>query len=139
MSCEVAHELLGPRDGPPVILSCSLGTDCSMWDTQIPALSHRNRVVRYDLRGHGSSPAPVGPYAISDLGGDLLALMDRLEIERASLCGVSIGAMTSIWVAAHAPERVHRLVLCCTSARGRWRPLRLRSDVGSRTAARSTI
>src|SRR5262249_22934981 len=73
----------------------------------------------YDLRGHGSSQAPPGPYAIADLGEDLLALMDRLEIERAALCGVSIGAMTSIWVAAHAPERVRPLVLCCTAARFR--------------------
>jgi 3-oxoadipate enol-lactonase len=117
VSVEVAHELVGPMDGPPVILSCSLGTDRSMWDPQTPALAARNRVVRYDLRGHGQSAAPPGPYAISDLGEDLLALMDRLEIERASLCGVSIGAMTSIWVAANAPERVQRLVLCCTSAR----------------------
>ncbi|MGZ4231165.1 MAG: 3-oxoadipate enol-lactonase [Solirubrobacteraceae bacterium] len=117
MSCEVAHELVGPRDGPPVILSCSLGTDRSMWDPQTPALAGRHLVIRYDLRGHGQSPAPPGPYAISDLGEDLLALMDRLEIGRASLCGLSIGAMTSIWVAAHAPERVDRLVLCCTSAR----------------------
>jgi 3-oxoadipate enol-lactonase len=117
MSVEVAHELLGPMDDPPVILSCSLGTDRSMWDPQTPALAGRHLVVRYDLRGHGQSPAPPGPYAISDLGEDLLALMDRLEIERASLCGVSIGAMTSIWVAANAPERVQRLVLCCTSAR----------------------
>jgi 3-oxoadipate enol-lactonase len=117
MSVEVAHELLGPMDDPPVILSCSLGTDRSMWDPQTPALAGTHMVVRYDLRGHGQSPAPPGPYAISDLGEDLLALMDRLEIERASLCGVSIGAMTSIWAAANAPERVHRLVLCCTSAR----------------------
>ncbi len=117
MSVEVAHELLGPMDGAPVILSCSLGTDRSMWDPQTPALAGRHLVVRYDLRGHGRSPAPPGPYAISDLGEDLLALMDRLEIERASLCGVSIGAMTSIWAAALAPERVQRLVLCCTSAR----------------------
>jgi 3-oxoadipate enol-lactonase len=117
MSVEVAHELLGPMDAPPVILSCSLGTDRSMWDPQTPALAGMHLVVRYDLRGHGQSPAPPGPYAISDLGADLLALMDRLEIERASLCGVSIGAMTSIWMAANAPERVHRVVLCCTSAR----------------------
>ena len=117
MSVEVAHELLGPMDDPPVILSCSLGTDRSMWDPQTPALAGRHLVVRYDLRGHGQSPAPPGPYAISDLGEDLLALMDRLDIERASLCGVSIGAMTSIWVAANAPERVQSLVLCCTSAR----------------------
>ena len=79
MSVELAHELLGPPDGPPVILSCSLGTDRSMWDPQTAALAGRNLVVRYDLRGHGRSPAPAGPYAISDLGEDLLALMDRLE------------------------------------------------------------
>jgi 3-oxoadipate enol-lactonase len=74
------------------------------------------RVLRYDLRGHGASPAPDGPYSIGDLGADLVALLDRLEIERASLCGVSIGGMTSIWVAAHAPERVERLAVCCSSA-----------------------
>lgn len=117
MSCEVSHDLLGPPDASPVVLSCSLGTDRSMWDRQVPALSERHRVVRYDLRGHGASPAPPGPYEIADLGGDLLALLDRLEIERATLCGVSIGAMTSLWVAAHAPERVDRVVLCCTSSK----------------------
>jgi 3-oxoadipate enol-lactonase len=117
MSCEVSHDLLGPEQAPVVVLSCSLGTDRTMWDPQLPALAERFRVLRYDLRGHGSSPAPAGPYAISDLGEDLLALLDRLEIEQATLCGVSIGAMTSIWVAARAPQRVKRLVLCCTSAR----------------------
>jgi 3-oxoadipate enol-lactonase len=54
---------------------------------------------------------------MDDLGSDLLALLDRLGIERASLCGLSIGGMISMWVAAHAPERVERLVLCSTSAR----------------------
>jgi 3-oxoadipate enol-lactonase len=117
MSCEVSHDVLGPPDAPWIVLSCSLGTDRSMWDPQVPAMCERHRVLRYDLRGHGASPAPVGPYEIADLGGDLLALLDRLEIERATLCGVSIGAMTSIWVAAHAPERVERLVVCCTSSR----------------------
>jgi 3-oxoadipate enol-lactonase len=112
----VAHELSGPPGTPLVALSCSLGTDRSMWDPQARRLSDRMQVLRYDLRGHGASPAPDGPYAIADLGGDLLELLDRLEIERASLCGVSIGGMLSMWVAAHAPERVERLVLCCTSA-----------------------
>ena len=118
MSCEVAHELLGPTDGPPVILSCSLGTDRSMWDPQTPALAESHLVVRYDLRGHGQSPAPPGPYAISDLGEDLLALMDRLEIERASLCGVSIGGDDEHLGRPHTrPSASQRLVLCCTSAR----------------------
>jgi 3-oxoadipate enol-lactonase len=117
MSVEVSYDLLGLEQAPVVVLSCSLGTDRTMWDPQVPALAQGFRVLRYDLRGHGSSPAPAGPYAIADLGEDLLALLDRLEIERATLCGVSIGAMTSIWVGARAPERVERLVLCCTSAR----------------------
>jgi 3-oxoadipate enol-lactonase len=74
-------------------------------------------VLRYDPRGHGRSPAPRGPYSIADLGGDLIALLDRLDIERAALCGISIGAMTAIWAAAQRPERVETLILCCTSAR----------------------
>lgn len=116
MACEVHHLVSGPADAPAVILSGSLGTDLAMWDPQLPALNERYRVVRYDLRGHGRSPVPPGPYEIAELGADLLALLDRLELEHASLCGVSIGAMISIWVAAHAPERVDRLVACCTSA-----------------------
>src|SRR5581483_9610897 len=70
-----------------------------------------------DVRGHGASPVPPGPYSIAELGGDLLALLDHLAVERAALVGLSIGAMISIWAAAHAPERVERLVACCTTAR----------------------
>jgi 3-oxoadipate enol-lactonase len=87
-----------------------------MWDRQVPALAARRRLVRFDHRGHGHSPAPPGPYSIDDLGGDVLALLDRLEIPRASYCGLSLGGMIGIWLAAHAPERIERLVLICTAA-----------------------
>ena len=116
MPARLNHRLEGPPDGPPLILTGSLGTELSMWDPQMPPLAERFRVLRYDLRGHGASEVPPGPYSFSDLGHDLLALMDELEIERASLCGLSIGGMISMWLAAHAPERVERLVLFCTSA-----------------------
>jgi 3-oxoadipate enol-lactonase len=116
VAAEVHHELSGPDDAPVVVLSCSLGTDLSMWDPQARRLSERLRVLRYDLRGHGRSPVPPGPYSVADLGRDLVALLDRLDISRASLCGVSIGGMTSMWVAATAPDRVERLVVCCSSA-----------------------
>ncbi len=116
-ACEVHYRLSGPEGAPAVVLSQSLGTDLSLWAQQAVALSERYRVVRYDLRGHGRSPIPPGPYTIADLGDDLVALLDRLEIERAALCGISIGAMTSIEVAARRPDRVGSLVLCCTSAR----------------------
>jgi 3-oxoadipate enol-lactonase len=114
---DVHHTIEGPPDAPIVILAHALGTSTEMWDPQLPALAQTFRVVRYDHRGHGRSPVPAGPYTIADLGGDLVRLMDRLRIERASLCGLSLGAMTVLWVAAHAPERVDRLVACATLAR----------------------
>ena len=116
MSVEVHHRFDGPEDAPALVLSNSLGTTGGMWDAQVPALAERFRVLRYDTRGHGASPAPPGPYSLDDLGGEVLALLDRLGLERVSFCGVSIGGMTGMWLAARAPERVERLALCCTSA-----------------------
>jgi 3-oxoadipate enol-lactonase len=113
---ELRYELGGREGAPAVIFTGSLGTDLTMWQPQSDRLGERFRTLRYDLRGHGGSEVPPGPYSMPDLGSDLLSLLDRLEIERASLCGLSIGGMISMWVAAHAPERVERLVLCCTSA-----------------------
>lgn len=113
---EVHHTDSGLRGAPVVVLSNSLGATLAMWDRQVPALADRYRVVRYDLRGHGQSPAPAGPSTIEDLGSDLLGLLDRLELERAALVGVSLGGMVSLWVAASAPERVSSLVPSFTSA-----------------------
>ncbi len=108
------HEQTGPADAPVLLMGGSLGTNLAMWDPQLPALAGR-RVIRFDHRGHGRSPAPLGPYSIADLGADVLALMDRLGIERADYCGLSIGGMTGQWLAINAPERIARLVLICTS------------------------
>jgi 3-oxoadipate enol-lactonase len=113
---EVHHEVAGPPDAPAVVLSNSLGTALEMWDPQLSALAERYRVVRYDMRGHGRSPVPDGPSRIEDIGADLVGLLDRLEIERAALAGVSIGGMVSLWTAANAPERVASLVPCFTAA-----------------------
>jgi 3-oxoadipate enol-lactonase len=114
---EVRHEFRGKRGSPALVFTGSLGTDLTMWEPQSDRLKPRFCTVRYDIRGHAASPVPPGPYSMADLGGDLIALLDRLGIERASLCGLSIGGMISMWVAAHAPGRVERVVLCCTSAR----------------------
>ena len=114
---DLHHLFEGPEDAPVLVLSNSLGTTLRMWDEQAPALSERFRLLRYDHRGHGGSPVPLGPYDIEDLGRDDLVLLDRLEVERFSFCGLSIGGMVGMWLAGEAPERVERLVLCCTSAR----------------------
>ncbi|WP_216215967.1 3-oxoadipate enol-lactonase [Amycolatopsis aidingensis] len=114
----VHHRAEGPPQGEVVVLSGSLGSDLRMWEPQVqPLVAAGYRVVRYDHRGHGGSPVPPGPYSIADLGGDLLALLDRIGAERAHLAGISLGGMTGMWLAAHAPARVSSLVLCCTSAR----------------------
>lgn len=114
MSIEVNHVVEG--EGRPLVLLNSLGTSLGMWDDQAGPLAERLRLIRYDQRGHGESPVPNGPYSLADLGGDLIALLDRLQIERASLCGLSLGGMAAMWVASEVPDRIDRLVLCCTSA-----------------------
>ena len=105
----------GPADAPVLVLAGSLGSTVDMWRPQLPALPGF-RVVRVDLRGHGGSPAPEGPYRVADLAGDALALLDRLGLDRVDWCGLSLGAMVGMHLASEAPERIGRLALCCTSA-----------------------
>src|SRR3954453_15046746 len=114
---EVDSTVTGPEDAPVVVLSNSLGATRAMWDPQVPALAERFRVVTYDTRGHGTSPAPAGPYALDDLVDDLLALLDRVGAERAHVAGLSLGGMVGMRLAAREPHRVHRLALLCTSAK----------------------
>jgi 3-oxoadipate enol-lactonase len=114
---EVAYTVDGADGAPTVVLSNSLGSTPAMWDPQFPALAERLRVVRYDHRGHGRSPVLPGPYELDDLGADVIALLDRLGLERVHWCGLSLGGMVGMWMAINAPERIDRLVLCCTSAR----------------------
>jgi len=109
------HTIDGPDDGPCLLVGGSLGTTLRMWERQLP-LAQRFRLVRFDHRGHGESPAPPPPYEIADLAQDVLALMDGLGIQRAHYCGLSIGGMVGIWLGANAPQRIDRLVLMCTSA-----------------------
>ncbi|KSU61225.1 3-oxoadipate enol-lactonase [Gordonia sp. JH63] len=116
MSAQVHAVVTGRPDGPAVVLSNSLGSTHRMWDSQVAALEERFRVVRYDTRGHGDSPVPPGPYSIDELADDVIALLDRFDIERAHLVGLSLGGMTMMRVAARNPERVDRLALLCTAA-----------------------
>jgi 3-oxoadipate enol-lactonase len=105
------HITDGPADAAALLLGGSLGTSLAMWGPQLPALARRRRVIRLDHRGHGGSPVPDGPYTIAQLGGDVIALMDRLGIARADYAGVSIGGMVGQWLVIHAPERIGRLVV----------------------------
>lgn len=107
----------GPAEGPPVVLLHSIGCDGVMWDAQVEALRATRRVVCPDARGHGRSGAPSGDYGLEQLGRDLIALLDALDIARADICGLSLGGLTAQWLAVHAPDRVRRLVLANTAPR----------------------
>jgi len=114
---DLRYRVDGPTGAPVLVLAHALGLSMAMWDPQVAPLSREFRVVRYDHRGHGGSPVPEGPYRIEDLGRDLLHLLDRLDLRRVSFCGLSLGGMVGLWLGANAPERVDRLVVCCTAAR----------------------
>jgi 3-oxoadipate enol-lactonase len=134
---QVHRVVEGPEGAPVVVFGGSLGSDVRMWEPQVvPLLERGFRVVRYDARGHGASPVPPGPYEIDDLGADVLALLDDLEVARAHLVGLSLGAMTGMWLGAHAPDRVASLVLCCTSAK--LGPPRMWADRAAKVRAEGT-
>jgi 3-oxoadipate enol-lactonase len=93
---------------PVLALPSSLGTTAELWDANVPYWADSVTLLPYDQRGRNS---------IDALGGDLLELLDERGFERVSICGLSLGGATAMWVAANAPERVDRLVLACSSAR----------------------
>lgn len=111
------YQLDGPADAPVLVLSNSLGTDLHMWDAQVAAWSEHFRVLRYDTRGHGESLVTDGPYSIEQLGGDVLALLDALDIEKAHFVGLSMGGLIGQWLAINAGNRLLSLTLCNTAAK----------------------
>ncbi|MCG7391750.1 3-oxoadipate enol-lactonase [Microvirga sp. ACRRW] len=111
------HQVVGRPDGPALVFNNSLGSDFRIWQEIAPAFTDRFRVVLYDKRGHGLSDAPPAPYTIDDHTDDLLALLDHLKVESASLVGLSVGGMIAQRAAVRAPQRVKAVVLCCTAAK----------------------
>lgn len=93
---------------PVLALPSSLGTTAELWDANAGCWSRTFCLLRYTQRGRDS---------IEKLGQDFLQLLDNRGLDRVSLCGLSLGGATAMWVAANAPERIDRLVLACTSVR----------------------
>ncbi len=114
----VTHCLFdGPAGAPVVTLSHSLAASLEMWEPQLPALTARYRVLRYDTRGHGGSEVPPGPYTLEMLADDVVGLLHALGIERTHFIGLSMGGMIGQAVALTRPEVLDSLVLADTSSR----------------------
>jgi 3-oxoadipate enol-lactonase len=99
------------------VLGHSLGTDRSLWSGQREAFEASYRVLRLDLRGHGASPVPSGPYGIADLAADVLRVADRVGLSSFIYCGVSLGGVLGLFLAARHPERIDALIAANTAAK----------------------
>jgi 3-oxoadipate enol-lactonase len=104
----------GPKDGLPLVFIHGFPFSLEMWEPQARAFSEKYRTLAYDLRGHGSSDAGDGQYTIDFFVDDLLALLDRLGIEKAVLCGLSMGGYITLRTVERSPERVKGIILCNT-------------------------
>ena len=107
----------GTPGGPAVVFANSLGTDLRLWDDTVAELPAGFDAVRYDKRGHGLSSAPQPPYSMADHAQDLIGLLDALGLDRAVVCGISVGGMIALKAALDAPARVGGLVLMDTGHR----------------------
>ncbi|SHN34677.1 3-oxoadipate enol-lactonase [Cryptosporangium aurantiacum] len=105
-----------PVDAPVLVLGNSIGTNQGMWAPLIPEFVRRFRVLAVETRGHAGSEVLPGPYTLNELGGDFLAVLDEIGISTFRYAGLSLGGMIGMWLAAHAPQRVERMALVCTSA-----------------------
>jgi 3-oxoadipate enol-lactonase len=113
----INYTLDGPAGAPVVTLSHSLAAGLSMWDPQLPALTGRYRVLRYDTRGHGGTEVTPGAYTLEQLAEDARALLRALGIARTHWVGLSMGGMIGQTLALTAPELFLSLSLCDTSSR----------------------
>ncbi|MCS2159158.1 3-oxoadipate enol-lactonase [Scandinavium sp. H11S7] len=110
------YQIDGPENAPVLVLSNSMGTSLSLWQPQIQALSAYFRVLRYDTHGHGQT-TKRGKVTLAQLGEDVIALLDHLNIDKACFCGISVGGLTGLWLARFAPERFYGFAVANTAAK----------------------
>jgi 3-oxoadipate enol-lactonase len=110
------HVVEGPAGAPVVVLAHSLGVTLELWDRTAAALRDRFRVLRYDVRGHGRSEAPPGPYTLEQMADDVREMLDGLGIDRVHFVGMSMGGLIAMAFALAHPARTRSLVLCDTTA-----------------------
>ena len=134
------YDLIGPAAAPVVCMTHSLSSDGGMWAEQVPVLLAAGyRVLRLDMRGHGGSDPVAGPYTMSELAGDVVAVLDHLGIPAVHYIGLSIGGMIGQAFAIEHASRALSAMWCDTmpaypaSALATWeerkRPVRQHNSV----------
>jgi 3-oxoadipate enol-lactonase len=112
---DINYEIEG--SGPWLTMSHSLACDLHMWDPQMPVLTKKFRVLRFDTRGHGQSSAPEGPYTLEQMADDVKGLLDALGVKQTHWAGLSMGGMIGQGFALKYPGIFQSMVLADTTSR----------------------
>ncbi|PKP38982.1 MAG: alpha/beta hydrolase [Bacteroidetes bacterium HGW-Bacteroidetes-15] len=112
---KVSYTDQGQENAPTIIFIHGFPLNKSMWKKQVEALEPNYRVITYDIRGHGNSEAGDVDFSIDLFAEDLLSLMDALKINKASLCGLSMGGYIALNAFLNHPQRFSALILCDTT------------------------
>ncbi len=97
--------------GEPLLLLHGLGSSVQDWELQLPAWNAHYRVIRVDMRGHGRSAKPAGPYSVKMMSGDVIDFVQKLAISPVHIVGISMGGMIGLQLALDAPELLKSLVV----------------------------
>jgi len=92
--------------GEPLVFIHGLGSSGRDWQFQLPVFTPHFQVITYDVRGHGQTDKPPGPYSVPMFADDLKALLDALEIRKAHIVGISMGGMIALQLTASCPDVV---------------------------------
>jgi len=103
------YEVAG--QGDPIVFIHGLGSSARDWEYQVPFFAPRYRVVVFDVRGHGRSDKPPGPYSVPLFAQDTAALIRALEAAPAHVVGISMGGMIALQLAVDEPALVRSLVV----------------------------
>src|SRR5712671_2517731 len=109
------YELLG--EGDCVLMIPGLGATCRSWDPIAPDLAQHFSLILPDNRDVGKSVGKRKPHSLSDFAADLVDLLDRLQVERTHVVGISLGGVIAQQFAIQHPSRVDRLILISTAHR----------------------
>jgi 3-oxoadipate enol-lactonase len=109
---ELKYEIAGPAQSPVIILGHGLATDREMWRDVACTLTRDFRVILYDSRGHGLSPAGEEPFTLHDLAGDIVAILNQEGVEKAHIGGLSMGGMAAMTLAVSGSDKFKSLIVC---------------------------
>lgn len=115
--CTLEPVRSGAPDAQLVVLGPSLGTTTALWDGVVDQLAGSYRVLRYDLPGHGFSPAQASPFSIADVADAVIALVDSVGGGAFHYAGISFGGAVGLELALRHPDRLASLAVVCSASK----------------------